>query len=567
MALNTDFKVKDSLYVGNSACFVNQTNTASILSAGVSLLDIFLQQGEISAQCALINGTGITGLNYDGQSICTISISAVCDNAWNTAYNWVSGNGTTVTNTLTTLRSLSGANITSVTSPSQGTLTTTTAGGTPITIDTWLQPGDSPTFAGVTAGNITVGTITDSTISTISGDLVIKSTSGTITLSGDAHIGGDLKLGALGSGTSNTVLISAADGIIKSDVIDSRVWGAQLVSVDGAGGTATKIPVFNSGSGGYSLGDSIITQNTGGNTITIAGCTSITGNLSVLGDLTCINTLMQVTSAVSIINHGTGPALYAEQTGVSQPIARFVDTEGGHVVIGDSGKVGIGIADNVPDVELTVSGSISASDDLTIRGSSVIFSALPAGTSNTVLLSTAGGVVATDGIDSKVWACNLVDYTATSNNYVPKFSNTTGTIGNSNITDSGTLISLNSDVTIGNGATIKQPSATGGVYTLDQVFVGTVGTTATSVATFAKSGLNSVKYEVTLKNGVNITTFEVHAVYNGTDPFGTVYAIVDAQAASQLVTVDISSSGSTIDLNITAATAVTTATIYGKAKY
>ena len=565
MALNTDFKVKDSLYVGNSAYFVNQTNTATILSAGASLFDIFLQEGEISAQCALINGTGITGLNYDGQSICTISISAACNSAWNTAYSWVNANGTNVTNTLTTLRSLSGANITCVTSPYQGTFNTTFACGTLSSCGLGLQTCDSPTFAGVTAGNITVGTITDNTISTSAGDLVIQSTSGTITLSGDAHIGGDLKIGALGSGTSNTVLISAAGGIIKSDVIDSRVWGTTLVSVDGGGGTATKIPVFNSGSGGYSLGDSIITQ-TGGNTITIAGCTSITGNLSVLGEMTCIHTLMQVTSAVSIINAGTGPALYAEQTGVSQPIARFVDTEGGHVVIGDSGKVGIGIIGNIPGEKLTVSGSISASGDLTIRGSSVIFSALPAGTSNTVLISAAGGVV-TDEIHCKVWACKLVDYTSTCTNYVPKFSNITGTIGNSNITDSGTLISLNSDVTIGNGATIKQPSATGGVYTLDQVFVGTVGTTATSVATFAKSGLNSVKYEVTLKNGVNITTFEVHAVYNGTDPFGTVYAIVDAQAASQLVTVDISSSGSTIDLNITAVAAVTTATIYGKAKY
>jgi hypothetical protein len=130
MALNTDFKVKDSLYVGNSAYFVNQTNTATILSAGVSLFDIFLQEGEISAQCALINGTGITGLNYDGQSICTISISAACNSAWNTAYSWVNANGTNVTNTLTTLRSLSGANITCVTSPYQGTLNTTFACGT-----------------------------------------------------------------------------------------------------------------------------------------------------------------------------------------------------------------------------------------------------------------------------------------------------------------------------------------------------------------------------------------------------------------------------------------------------
>jgi hypothetical protein len=79
--------------------------------------------------------------------------------------------------------------------------------------------------------------------------------------------------------------------------------------------------------------------------------------------------------------------------------------------------------------------------------------------------------------------------------------------------------------------------------------------------------MNSVKYEVTLKNGVNITTFEVHAVYNGTAPCGTVYAIVDAQAASQLVEVEITDTSTTIDLDITAATAGTVATIYGKAKY
>jgi len=82
-----------------------------------------------------------------------------------------------------------------------------------------------------------------------------------------------------------------------------------------------------------------------------------------------------------------------------------------------------------------------------------------------------------------------------------------------------------------------------------------------------KSGLNSVKYEVTLVKGVNITAFEIHAVYNGTGPCGTVYAIVDAQAATQLDEVTITSTGTTIDLNITAASATTTATIYAKAKY
>ena len=68
-------------------------------------------------------------------------------------------------------------------------------------------------------------------------------------------------------------------------------------------------------------------------------------------------------------------------------------------------------------------------------------------------------------------------------------------------------------------------------------------------------------------NGVNITTFEVNAVHNGTDECGTVYGIVDAQAASQLDEITVSSTGTTLDLNITAATDGTTAIIQGTALY
>ena len=67
--------------------------------------------------------------------------------------------------------------------------------------------------------------------------------------------------------------------------------------------------------------------------------------------------------------------------------------------------------------------------------------------------------------------------------------------------------------------------------------------------------------------GVNITTFRVNAVYNGTDQCGTTYAIVDAQAASQLADIEISSGSTTIDLDITAAAAGTTAIIKGTALY
>ena len=65
MALNSDFKVKDSLYVGNSAYFTGCTNTdGEILSSGQPLTDLFIQTGEVAANCDLTTGTGITNITY-----------------------------------------------------------------------------------------------------------------------------------------------------------------------------------------------------------------------------------------------------------------------------------------------------------------------------------------------------------------------------------------------------------------------------------------------------------------------------------------------------------------------
>ena len=101
--------------------------------------------------------------------------------------------------------------------------------------------------------------------------------------------------------------------------------------------------------------------------IDVNGDTTISGNLSVLGDFTYIDTIVSVTSALSVINHGSGPAIYIEQTGVDQPIAKFVDTEGGVIIFDDGGKVGIGTA--APDEVLTVIGNISASG--AVRGTNI----------------------------------------------------------------------------------------------------------------------------------------------------------------------------------------------------
>jgi cytoskeletal protein CcmA (bactofilin family) len=97
--------------------------------------------------------------------------------------------------------------------------------------------------------------------------------------------------------------------------------------------------------------------------------TTIYGNLSVLGDITTIDTFLLTTSAVEIQNSGTGPALKATQTG-NQDIAIFYDDTDCALSIKDGGNVGVGTF--TPNEALTVIGSISATDALTIEGVSTL---------------------------------------------------------------------------------------------------------------------------------------------------------------------------------------------------
>ena len=113
---------------------------------------------------------------------------------------------------------------------------------------------------------------------------------------------------------------------------------------------------------GLCVGDSLMVTNSA----CIGGDTTIHGNLSVCGDETVLRTIISTTSALSVINSGTGPALWVEQTGSNEPIAEFIDKEGGRVLIDDGGNVGINT--NVPNEKLTVAGNISARDGLSAGG-------------------------------------------------------------------------------------------------------------------------------------------------------------------------------------------------------
>jgi hypothetical protein len=106
------------------------------------------------------------------------------------------------------------------------------------------------------------------------------------------------------------------------------------------------------------------------NDITADGNVVVTGNLTVQGDVTTLNTDTYQTSAFNITNEGSTTALIVNQTGTTD-IAEFQDDGVTALVIKggatNPGYVGIGTSD--PNEKLTVVGNVSATG--VIYGSSL----------------------------------------------------------------------------------------------------------------------------------------------------------------------------------------------------
>ena len=314
--------------------------------------------------------------------------------------------------------------------------------------------------------------------------------------------------------TSNTglYLLSAADATNANSWIkvDSSGGGGSGNGTVSGTGTANTIPMW---ANGYDLTDSKLAQTTKGiilsgglntqyialstdtgtfnlsansNGFIVGGNSTIQGNLSVLGDLVYIDTTVSVTSALSVVNHGTGPAIYAKQAGTDQPIAKFVDAEGGTVTIGDGGAV--------------------AADTLSATGNIVGKRYLSAGNDFSQLFSNCQGTITTAGtllsgnattigVDSG--ALTYLDQSACPGllkvGTVTSLSAGDGLLDNGTATDpniavDSTVIRTTGDQTIGGSKTFTALAAFNQGLTSGAGGIGTVGLSATALNSGILSG-------------------------------------------------------------------------------
>jgi hypothetical protein len=131
----------------------------------------------------------------------------------------------------------------------------------------------------------------------------------------------------------------------------------------------------------------------------VNGNTTITGNLSVTGTTTFNNTTFSVTSALSVVHVGGGPAMYVGNSGLGD-IASFYDIDQNVEVFHIGGANGsfpnVGVNTSEPNKDFTVVGEISATSDITtsgnVYGNNLVY--------NTGTQTIAGAKTFTDNISS-----------------------------------------------------------------------------------------------------------------------------------------------------------------------
>jgi hypothetical protein len=165
--------------------------------------------------------------------------------------------------------------------------------------------------------------------------------------------------------TDLSSIVNSKEGEIYNLVYNtSSIWMPSNVFTDGIIVSSSNVSIS-------SLGDNIFWGNVGINTnspltsVHIVGGLLVDGNLQVLGDVTYIDTFTEFTSALKVVNVGSGPAVDITQTG-NQPVLRvFDDNQIAFFVDGRDASPGfVGINTDTPNERLTIVGNVSSNATL-----------------------------------------------------------------------------------------------------------------------------------------------------------------------------------------------------------
>lgn len=192
------------------------------------------------------------------------------------------------------------------------------------------------------------------------------------TMNGDLNVNGNILSGGVnldelfgaGGGTGTIAGSGTATNITIWDSVSSITDSIMVQTSEGIVIDGDLIPnttlTYDLGSSTKYWSNLYLTGDINGD-ITFTG--NITGANAHFNEITALTanftqTIVSTTSSLSIINAGTGPALFVRQEG-SEPIVHFIDKDGDDIVFADDGYVGIGVFN--PAEKLTVVGNISAS--------------------------------------------------------------------------------------------------------------------------------------------------------------------------------------------------------------
>ncbi len=231
-----------------------------------------------------------------------------------------------------------------------------------------------------------------------------------------------------------TVLVIDANGNVKSDEIDTRVWGTTLVDYTGTpaasrlaywsdGDTITATPSMSFAAGRMRVTGSLIVNGA------ITGSNIRLNNLAAGLD----NTVLVITSTGQVVTDEIDARVWGttlvDGTGAANRLAYWSDADSltSNANLSFDGS------------NLRVTGSVKVNGAIT--GSNIRLNNLAAGLDNTVLVVTATGQVVTDEIDARVWGTTLVDGTG-ANTRVAYWSDADTLTSAAGFTYNGTVVQV-----------------------------------------------------------------------------------------------------------------------------